>query len=305
MQISAITHTSCPACFASSIHLVLTAKDYTVSGNEFEIWECAECTVRFTQHAPDAAAIKAYYQSENYISHTNTKKGLVNRLYHFARKQTLAGKRRLVVSSVNKSAGKPLHSGKLLDIGAGTGAFVQHMQMHGWQAMGLEPDEKARQRAAETQQVALLPIETLETMEENSFDAITMWHVLEHVHALPAYLLQLKKIIKPEGVVFIAVPNYTAYDADVYKSYWAAYDVPRHLYHFSPASMKQLLKKYDLRLHAVCPMWFDSFYISMLSEKYKTGHSNIVKAFFTGAVSNIEAAFKKEHCSSLIYVVGK
>jgi len=300
MQTSSITYTSCPACEATSIHIVLTARDYTVSHNEFEIWECGVCTLRFTQHAPDAVSIKAYYQSENYISHTNTNKGLVNRLYHFVRKQTLAGKRKLVTAATDKSAGKTL-----LDIGAGTGAFVQHMHLHGWQATGLEPDETARQRAVAVHQVKLLPIEQLNIIEENSFDAITLWHVLEHVHALHNCLQQLKKIIKPGGSIFIAVPNYTSYDAGIYKSYWAAYDVPRHLYHFSPVSMKQLLEKNGLKLHIIKPMWYDSFYISMLSEQYQTGHSNIVKAFLTGFVSNIKAAFNKQYCSSLIYVVGK
>src|SRR5882672_1523452 len=246
MQTSFITYTSCPACDAKNIQPVITAKDYTVSHNEFEIWECPVCTLRFTQHVPDATTIKAYYQSENYISHTNTNKGLINRLYHFVRKQTLARKRRLVAYPTSKSAGR-----NLLDIGAGTGAFVQHMQLHGWQATGLEPDENARQLAMEAHQVKLLPIEELGSIASNAFDAITMWHVLEHVHALHDCINRLKEIIKPGGSIFIAVPNYTCYDAQIYKSYWAAYDVPRHLYHFSPASIEQLLENHGLKLHAI------------------------------------------------------
>jgi len=299
MQTSSITYTSCPICNAASIRPVLTAKDYTVSHKEFEIWECETCTLRFTQYVPDVIAINAYYQSENYISHSNTNEGLVNRLYHFVRKQTLARKRRLVVTTTKNP------EGKLLDIGAGTGAFVQHMQLNGWQATGLEPDEKARQRAAEAHEVNLLPIEELASLSSDTFDAVTMWHVLEHVHALHDCINRLKEIIKPGGFVFIAVPNYTCYDANVYKSYWAAYDVPRHLYHFSPASMKQLFEIHGLKLRSVKPMWYDSFYISMLSEQYKTGHSNIVKAFFNGTTSNLKTVFNKEYCSSLIYVVGK
>jgi 2-polyprenyl-3-methyl-5-hydroxy-6-metoxy-1,4-benzoquinol methylase len=305
MHTDIINYTSCPICNASGIQSVLTAKDYTVSQKEFEIWECQACTFRFTQNVPDAVAINAYYQSENYISHSNTNEGLVNRLYHFVRKQTLARKRRLVAFITKKSGVHGTTPLKLLDIGAGTGAFVQHMQLHGWQTMGIEPDEKARQRAAEAHQANLLPIEELGSIATNTFDAITMWHVLEHVHALHDCINRLKEIIKPGGYIFIAVPNYTCYDADIYKSYWAAYDVPRHLYHFSPASMEQLLENHGLKLHAIKPMWYDSFYISMLSEQYKTGHSNIVKAFFNGAVSNMKAVFSKQYCSSLIYVVGK
>ncbi|MBS1598664.1 MAG: class I SAM-dependent methyltransferase [Bacteroidetes bacterium] len=301
MHTNFINYISCPICHSATIHRVLAAKDYTVSQKEFEIWECSTCTFRFTQNAPDAVAINAYYQSENYISHSNTNKGLVNQLYHAVRKQTLTRKRRLV----NARSANNGNSGSLLDIGAGTGAFVQHMEQHGWKATGLEPDETARQRALEAHQVKLLPIEELNIIPAESFDAITMWHVLEHVHALHDCIRQIKKIIKPTGYIFIAVPNYTSYDAGLYKSYWAAYDVPRHLYHFSPASMEQLLENHGLTLHGIKPMWFDSFYISMLSEQYKTGHSNIVKAFFNGAVSNLKAVFNKEYCSSLIYVIGK
>ena len=305
MQNLFITYNSCPSCGSNDIHPALTAIDYTVSRKQFEIWECASCTIRFTQHVPDAAAMSDYYQSENYISHTDTSKGLVNRLYHYVRKQTLAGKHKLITSALIKSQHDKPGTKKILDIGAGTGAFVHYMQSHGWDATGLEPDERARQRAASIHEVKLLPAEDLYSIEANSFDAISLWHVLEHVHALHDYLEQLKKILSGNGRIFIAVPNYTSYDASLYKNYWAAYDVPRHLYHFSPVAMKKLLARHSLQLYAIHPMWYDSFYISMLSEKYKTGKSSIVKGFFNGGISNFKAMSNKEHCSSLIYVLGK
>ena len=278
---------------------MLNATDYTVSKKEFAIWECGNCSLRFTQNVPDAASIGHYYRSEDYISHTNTKKGLVNTLYHFVRGQTLSVKRRLIQSATR------LKQGKILDIGAGTGAFVAHMQQNGWEVTGLEPDEAAREIASSVHHTQLLPVEDLYSLAPESYDAITLWHVLEHVHDLHPYLDQLKKLLKKGGRIFIAVPNYTSYDAQVYQGAWAAYDVPRHLYHFSPDAMEHLLTIHDMSLNVTQPMWYDSFYISMLSEKYKNGKGNIINAVIRGLLSNLKAFIDKSRCSSLIYVIGK
>jgi SAM-dependent methyltransferase len=292
-----ITYSACPACGDTAIQKVLSAKDYTVSQREFEIWECRQCTLRFTQHVPSAEDIGPYYQSENYISHTDTRQGMVNRLYHIVRRRTLKTKQQLVESVAG------VKSGRLLDVGAGTGAFLHHMQRQGWQVNGLEPDPAARERAATQYQLNLLPPDQLWQMPEGSMDIITLWHVLEHVHRLQDYLMQLKKLLKPGGHLLIAVPNYTSRDAKAYGAAWAAWDVPRHLYHFSPASMKQLIEKHGMKLEATKPMWFDSFYVSMLSEKYRSGKQNLVKGGFAGLCSNWTALFNRERCSSLIYII--
>jgi len=299
MEEQIITYSSCPVCGSAALHKSLSALDYLVSGKEFAIWQCEQCALRFTQNVPDVFSIGPYYQSDNYISHSETSKGIVNRLYHFVRTLTLSDKRRLILSATQ------LENGKMLDIGAGTGAFVHHMKSKGWQATGLEPDEAARRNALNVHNVNLLYSEAFFQFPADSFDVITMWHVLEHVHDLHGYMEQLKKILKPEGRIFIAVPNYESYDASFYKSFWAAYDVPRHLYHFSPETIFQLLEKHNLRLHATRPMWYDSFYISLLSEKYKKEKKNSIRAFFVGLISNMKAFIDKEHCSSLIYIIGK
>jgi 2-polyprenyl-3-methyl-5-hydroxy-6-metoxy-1,4-benzoquinol methylase len=267
-----------------------------VSGEWFGIWECNHCSLRFTLNAPDAEHIGRYYQSENYISHSNTRKGLLNNLYHRVRNHTLGTKYRLIRSLTG------LRQGTHLDLGAGTGAFVQFMNNHGWQSQGIEPDETARRMALAHHSASLLPAEDFQTLPAASFDAISLWHVLEHVHALHPCLEQLKKLLKPAGRLFIAVPNYCSYDAAKYRENWAAYDVPRHLYHFSPASMKYLLEASGFRLVGMEPMWFDSFYISLLSEKYKSGHDSLPKGFLTGAISNCRALADRKRCSSLIYV---
>jgi 2-polyprenyl-3-methyl-5-hydroxy-6-metoxy-1,4-benzoquinol methylase len=295
---SVINYTNCPVCGATAIREALTAKDYTVSGNSFSIWECASCTFRFTQNVPDEAHIGPYYKADSYISHTNTSKGLVNRLYKMVRNITLRSKRKLLQATTYRT------TGQLLEIGAGTGTFASFMKKSGWQVIGLEPDPGARQTAKEQNGIALLDTSELFELPTEHFDVITMWHVLEHVHRLHEYMAQLKKLLRPGGVLLIAVPNYTSFDAQLYGRFWAAYDVPRHLYHFSPASMRSLLKSHDLRLEKIQPMWFDSFYVSMLSEKYKNGKASLVKGFINGLRSNLKAG-KGNHsrCSSLIYVI--
>ncbi len=291
-----ILYNSCPVCGSKNILPVLSIKDYTVSHEFFEIWECKHCTLRFTQNIPEQEEIAPYYKSESYISHSDTSAGFINKLYHQVRKHTLAGKKNLVKKYAL------LNHGSILDIGCGTGAFLNTMKQAGWDAAGLEPDETARENALELYGLELDSSEKLFLLPGESFDAITMWHVLEHVHDQHAYINQIKNLLKPGGKLFIAVPNHTCYDEEIYKEFWAAYDVPRHLYHFSPGSMKELLSLHGFDIISKKPMWYDSYYVSMLSEKYKTGGSNVVRAFFNGLASNSRAMLNVNKCSSVIYV---
>lgn len=299
---SVIHYTACPACGSSHINHVLDAKDYTVTQQLFQIWECSRCTIRFTQDVPTEEEIGRYYQSDDYISHSDTSKGLVNSLYHKVRERSLNNKRQLIDQYVTA---RPNDTLRLLDVGCGTGAFLNHMRQYKWSVEGIEPSADARNRAAKLYNLLVYSPEKFFDSSLHHFDAITLWHVLEHVHLLHEYLERLKELLLPNGTLFIAVPNYTSYDAKAYGNYWAAYDVPRHLYHFSPASMRLLLDGHGLQLKAVKPMWFDSFYVSMLSSKYKTGKQSVITGGITGAFSNINALLNKEHCSSLIYVIGK
>ncbi len=294
-----IRYNNCPVCFSENIVPALTIKDYTVSQNNFAVWHCNACTARFTQDVPEQHEIGPYYQSDNYISHSDTKKGFINGLYHFVRNITLNKKKQLVINEVG------MQKGELLDVGCGTGAFLNTMKTAGWVVSGLEPDFNAREKAAVL--YGILPQESgkLFELKTSTYHAITLWHVLEHVHELHAYIKQLSTLLTPNGKIFIAVPNYTSKDANIYAAHWAAYDVPRHLYHFSPAAMQQLISSYQLKIVAIKPMWYDSFYVSMLSEKYKTGKGNILKAFYNGFVSNVNAYKNKATCSSVIYVISK
>ncbi|RYY00503.1 MAG: class I SAM-dependent methyltransferase [Gammaproteobacteria bacterium] len=293
-----IHYTHCPVCHSSNINPLLTVKDFSVSKEDFVIWQCSDCSLRFTQDVPDEDSIGPYYQSQDYISHTNTDKGLLNKLYQRVRKRTLEQKAKLIISNTKEK-------GRILDIGAGVGAFLSVMKEKGWEIKGVEPDEVARKNAL---QLFGLPLEqpaALQQLLPATYDAITLWHVLEHVHQLHDYVEQLKNLLAPNGKIFIAVPNYTSGDAGIYRTFWAAYDVPRHLYHFTPKSIENLVKQHGLKLTAKKPMWFDSFYISLLSSKYKNGSTSWIGAGVNGLRSNLSALANKDRCSSLIYVIEK
>ncbi|MGZ3882032.1 MAG: class I SAM-dependent methyltransferase [Flavisolibacter sp.] len=297
-EMNKVHYTKCPVCNSADINPLLSVKDHSVSKEEFVIWQCGECSLRFTQDAPNEASIGSYYQSADYISHSNTNEGLINNLYQKVRNYTLNKKAGLVISRTTKQ-------GKLLDLGAGIGAFVNTMKQKGWDTTGIEPDEGARQQAKKLFNIELKETDSLQQLKENSFDAITLWHVLEHVHQLHPYIQRLSALLKPTGKLFIAVPNYQSLDGSIYKTYWAAYDVPRHLYHFTPKAIDVLMREHGLRLIAKRPMWFDSFYISLLSSKYKNGKTNWLGAGVAGVRSNLKTLFNKDYCSSIVYIIEK
>ena len=294
-----IHYTLCPVCGSAGISEVFKVKDNTVSQEYFEIYHCRNCQVRFTQNPPSETSIGAYYKSEEYISHTDTSKGLINRLYRFVRNFSLNQKKKLV----EKETG--LKNGSLLDVGSGTGHFASAMKKADWKVTGLEPDEGARDVASKEHSIELLPSGELFNLSEKRFNAITLWHVLEHVHDVKKYMQTFRKLLADTGRLFIAVPNYKSYDAEKYKEYWAAYDVPRHLYHFTPQTMQWLMKECGLTIVDVKPMWFDSFYVSLLSSKYKNGNTKWVGAFWTGLISNFKAMSDAKKCSSVIYIISK
>ncbi|MDO9000517.1 MAG: class I SAM-dependent methyltransferase [Bacteroidota bacterium] len=285
---------SCPVCSSEEFKTVLTCKDYTVSEESFNVVSCDVCGFHFTNPRPSDDVLGSYYKSEDYISHSNTKKGIISRLYHAVRSYTLIKKLELVSRHVSR--------GTILDYGAGTGMFLNTCKLSGWEAFGIEPDLGARIIASEMNlSVYGTKNNLLHDIPETTFDAITLWHVLEHVTDLDDTLNFFKKVLKPDGTLIIAVPNHTSFDAKHYKGFWAAYDVPRHLYHFHKETVEKLLGKFDFKLVEAAPMKFDSFYVSMLSEKYKTGSIKYFKAFLVGLKSNLKANSAVDY-SSVIYV---
>ncbi len=289
-----LTLEKCLVCGSNQFEPFLVCKDYTVSQENFNIASCKSCGFKFTNPRPDNSVLGNYYKAESYVSHTNSKKGVVNRLYHIVRIHTLKKKIALVSSYVSR--------GTILDYGCGTGMFLGACKNAGWETFGMEPDDDARKIASEQNLNLFTDKITIQThVAEKQFDAITLWHVLEHVTDMPETLAFFKQKLKQNGVLIIAVPNHVSYDAQYYKEHWAAYDVPRHLHHFELKSMKTLLENGGFQLIETKPMIFDSFYVSMLSEKYKTGRVNLFSAFMSGLKSNLKAKDTSSY-SSTIYI---
>ncbi|MEX2335736.1 MAG: class I SAM-dependent methyltransferase [Fulvivirga sp.] len=272
----------------------LTTKDYLVSGETFDLVYCQNHELLITSPTLEPKDLSRYYQSENYISHTDSKKGIFEKLYQAVKKFTVSRKVALIKKE-NKS------EGKLLDIGAGTGGFLLSAKNNNWKVYGVEPNDQARNLSSEKRVVLN---KTLEEVSERDFDVITLWHVLEHLPNLEDDINLIHSKLKKEGTLIIAVPNFKSYDAYYYKKYWAAFDVPRHLWHFSKSGIKSLFEEKGFTLKKVKPMLFDSFYVSLLSEKYKTGKQNWIKAFWIGFRSNLHGFVKKEY-SSHIYILKK
>ena len=288
----------CPVCQNKDISFKLACKDYSLTQESFDIIKCNHCSFHYTHPVPSKDNIAPYYQFPEYISHTDVQEGWMNKLYHKVRQRTLLQKTNWIQSLFTG------HKGNILEIGAGTGACANAMSLKGWNVTALEPDEASRNKALENYNLQLLSTDHLKSLPENNFDVITLWHVLEHVHDLSGYMETFTKLLKKIGRLIIAVPNHTSYDAQFYKQFWAAYDVPRHLYHFSPAAMKTLCRNYQMKIIQYKPMWYDSFYVSLLSEKYKqTKYIGVLRAFCIGLISNIFAIRNNKKASSVIYEI--
>ena len=272
-----------------------TIKDYSVSGEEFELRYNRELDLLETFPQPSEENLSSYYKSDDYISHTDSKRNLFENVYHIVRKYALNQKLKLINSF-------HLESKNLLDFGCGTGDFLQTAFKANWTVFGIEPNQNARDIANKKTNNSVFEIEQLNKFSAHSFDVITLWHVFEHLPNLGYHISVFKKLLKPNGRLVIAVPNFKCYDAAYYKSYWAAYDVPRHFWHFSQDSIKNIFSKVDMEIQDMLPMKFDAFYVSLLSEKYKNGKMNYFKSFWIGLKSNLRAKRSKEY-SSLIYVL--
>ena len=289
----------CPICDGNSFSPFLTCTDFFVSGEKFSIKQCDSCGFKITENIEDEENIGRFYQSENYISHSNTAKGMVNSIYHAVRKYMLGRKRRLVEKATS------LKTGHILDVGTGTGFFLNEMKGNGWQVTGTEKSSDVRDFAKKEFNLDNLPSEELFTLKDISFDVITLWHVLEHIHLLNENMETFKRLLKEKGKLIIAVPNHDSFDAKHNKAYWAAYDVPRHIWHFAPKQMKQLGKKHGFKLSSLHTMPFDSFYVAMLSEKYKKSKLALFKGIYYGKISWLNSILNPEKCSSVIYVLEK
>ena len=294
-----IIHKECPLCSSPSIKKLFACKDHFASGESFDIFECSECGFTFTQGVPDESEIGRYYESPDYVSHSNTSKGVLNKLFHIVRNIMLRRK----VSLVKKLT--LLRHGKLLDYGAGTGYFANSMQKAGWNVTAIEKSKAAREQGKELFGIDMQPEEALAAQPDKKYNVVTLWHVMLHILQLVNFWEQLHRILDDSGIAIVAVPNRASYDAEFYREHWAAYDTPRHLWHFTGSTLAKWASKHRFILERRYPMPFDGFYISMLSERYKGRKLATLRGVWNGFLGWIASFDKCGASSSIIYIFRK
>jgi 2-polyprenyl-3-methyl-5-hydroxy-6-metoxy-1,4-benzoquinol methylase len=294
-----IHYDRCPLCSSVEIEDYLLTRDYFLSREIFKLIKCSGCGFVFTQDHPDANNIDRYYASDDYISHNESATGFLNNLYRLSRRLMLKKKR----SIVKKFTG--LRKGTILDTGSGTGHFLSVMKEAGWTVKGVEINKKAREFSVSTFGLEVISPEQLSLLPSGSFDCITLWHVLEHFEEPFRYASEILRLLKPGGSCILALPNCQSFDAEYYKEFWAAYDVPRHLWHFTPVTFKIFAEKTGFRLSRLKSLPLDVFYISSLSEKYKGSNLSLITGMINGLWFSVKSFFKKNGSSSLIYFIKK
>jgi SAM-dependent methyltransferase len=294
-----VHHDICPVCYSAEIRQRLICEDHLKSSESFQIWKCSVCGFSFTQDHPDEAKIGYYYESDDYISHSDTSKGLINKIYRIVRKRMLREKRNIVRMETG------LEKGSLLDIGSGTGHFATEMKKSGWDVRGIEINEKVRETSTLNFGLDIISPEKKSLLESAGFDCITLWHVLEHFTDLNGYITEIYRLLKPGGTCIIALPNISSYDANHYGTYWAALDVPRHLWHFNPDTFGFLFEGRGFRLVNIRPLPLDVFYISIISERYKGNKLSFITGMLKGLYFAFLTLFNKRKSSSLIFVLRK
>ncbi len=287
---------TCPVCQSTNIIKKFDVKDYFLTQENFSIWQCKSCVLLFTNPIPKGQNLGKYYESPDYLSHDTSSSGVIGKLYQFLRKVNIARKYKIVTNLKN--------SGNILDIGCGTGELLNYFQNQNWSCLGIEPNEPARKFAKAHYNLRVEEEQSLETIPSQSFDIISMWHVLEHVPDVNERIIQVKRILKNNGHLIIALPNPISRDADYYKTYWAGLDVPRHLYHFSPQAFENLANRHNLEIIHTLPLKMDAYYVSLLSERYMKNTMPVFRALLNGTKSNLSAK-KTGNYSSLIYVLNK
>lgn len=288
--------TACPVCNRRSFQNLFSVKDYFLTQEEFQLVKCEDCGFAFVNPRPDQQSIGRYYQSSEYISHDATRKNLISFVYKMARSFAIQGKVRLV-RKYNKSGGM------VLDYGCGTGEFLATCHRSGMAISGIEPSAKAREYAIQTHSIPVFPSLADVTLKPASIRVITLWHVLEHIHSLEETTESLVRLLADDGILIVAVPNHTSMDAQIYGRFWAAYDVPRHIYHFTASTIQQFFSRFGFTVTGVLPQPLDAYYVSMLSEKYLHGKNNYPRALINGFRSNRTARDPLKGYSSQIYLL--
>lgn len=291
----------CPVCGSGNIKFYSKTKDYLVSKNEFSIEKCSDCGFLFTNPRPFENDLGDYYLSGEYISHTDSKKSFWDFVYHTVRKFMLKKK----ISFLSAHLISKINNSKLMDYGCGTGEFLLYARQRGFDVLGIEPSPHARNRASAKGITVEPGLEHLQK-GERKFHVITLWHVLEHIPDPRHIISDLINLLGKDGLIVVAVPEYLSFDSKFYKEDWAAWDVPRHLNHFNSETISKLFATYGFKMKGKHPLIFDSFYVSMLSEKNKnSGLFGIMRALWVGLMSNVRAVFGRSAYSSQVYIFSR
>jgi SAM-dependent methyltransferase len=294
-----IHHDFCPVCLNTDTSGFLKCKDHFISKETFEIFRCNKCGFVFTQDHPEESEAGRYYESEDYISHSDSKKGITDRAYQLVRRLMLKTKKKIIRRITGLSAGT------ILDIGCGTGHFLNSMKEAGWNTKGIEINERARIYAQSRFNLEVLTPEKIVTLAAGINDCITLWHVLEHFHEPNKIMEEIFRLLKPDGVCIIALPNNHSFDSKFYGKEWAAYDVPRHLWHFNPNTFSLFAMRNKFKLMEMKTLPFDVFYISILSEKFRGVKLPFMNGAFRGLIFSLRCFFKRSGSSSMIYILRK
>ena len=276
---------------------MLRCTDYLVSREEFNICRCRHCDFIFTADYPDPSEAGRYYESSEYISHSDSRTTAIDRAYQTARKFMLRRKRRMVFKTTR------IPKGNILDIGSGTGHFLNVMKEAGWQTTGVEINKAATEYATSQFNLKILQPEEMKILPSEEFDCITLWHVAEHLYDIDGYFNEIKRLLKPQGIVLVALPNSYSFDSSHYGKYWAAYDVPRHLWHFNYKTFSDFVAKAGFTISSTHPLPLDVFYISILSEKHKKSQTAFLSGVITGAYFSMLSFFNRLKSSSLVFVL--
>jgi 2-polyprenyl-3-methyl-5-hydroxy-6-metoxy-1,4-benzoquinol methylase len=294
-----VHHRACPLCGSEKISIPFSCTDNFISKEAFQLARCMECGFEFTQDYPEENEIGRYYESDDYISHSDTSKSFSDKLYQLARSFMLRRKRNIV----RRLTG--LKTGTVLDIGSGTGYFAVTMKRAGWEVKGIEINERARNFSMANFGLEIIAPEDISALQSESFDSITLWHVLEHFHDPYKYASEIRRLLKPNGTCIIALPNSSSFDAWHFGKFWAAYDVPRHLWHFNPSTFRLFADKAGFKIEKILTLPLDLFYISILSQRYCGSRLPFFTGIFVAKMYTFASFFKKERSSSLIYILRK
>lgn len=271
---------------------VITTYDFFKTQEKFEIIQTNLPGVLQTYPTPEN--LEPYYHSDNYQSHKKEASSPIDYIYRLLRKYNLFLKYKLIKDLDYASA-------DILDFGCGTGELVQYLNTKGYNAVGYEPNRNALSILKERGTPQIKNIQQI----ENQYDIITLFHVLEHLREPIETINLLKKHLTINGLLIIALPNHSSWDAAHYQQFWAAYDVPRHLWHYNKEGIKQLLNQLDFKLIKQSGQPFDPYFISLLSEQYKKSKFPFSKALIKGSISNIKALYNKQYSSNIFVFTRK